>query len=114
MGPSELLTSDVVLLQEVVSGISDSYSRSLFWRSNEALIVRLQAVSRGFLIRQKLEARQRYLISQTPAVIVIQVSTLLTVPQNGSRLDVAILYLFSSLKQVARFVLSLINLTFST
>lgn len=73
-----MVTSDVVCLQEVVSGISGSYSRSLLWRSNEAFIVRLQAVSRGFLIRQKLEARQRYLISQTPAVIIIQVSTLLT------------------------------------
>lgn len=60
-------------LQEVVSSVSGSYSRSVLWRSSEALIVGLQAVSRGFLIRQKLEARRRYLVSQTPAVIIIQV-----------------------------------------
>lgn len=59
--------------QEVISGVSGSYSRSVLWKSSEALVVRLQAVSRGFLIRQKLEARRRYLISQTPAVVTIQV-----------------------------------------
>ncbi|XP_045901398.1 ras GTPase-activating-like protein IQGAP3 isoform X2 [Micropterus dolomieu] len=59
-------------IQEVVSSVSGSYSRSVLWRSSEALVVGLQAVSRGFLIRQKLEARRRYLTSQTPAVIVIQ------------------------------------------
>lgn len=66
-------------LQEVVSGVSGSYSRSALWRSSEALVVRLQAVSRGFLIRRKLEARRRHLITQTPAVITIQVRTLLTI-----------------------------------
>nr|XP_046254212.1 ras GTPase-activating-like protein IQGAP3 isoform X2 [Scatophagus argus]XP_046254213.1 ras GTPase-activating-like protein IQGAP3 isoform X2 [Scatophagus argus]XP_046254214.1 ras GTPase-activating-like protein IQGAP3 isoform X2 [Scatophagus argus] len=59
-------------IQEVVSSVSGSYSRSVLWQSREAFVVRLQAVCRGFLIRQKLEARRRYLISQTPAVITIQ------------------------------------------
>uniref|UniRef100_A0A7N6A140 IQ motif containing GTPase activating protein 3 n=1 Tax=Anabas testudineus TaxID=64144 RepID=A0A7N6A140_ANATE len=62
-------------IQEVISSVSGSYSRSVLWRSSEALFIRLQALCRGFLIRQKLEARQHYLISQTPAVIVIQVRT---------------------------------------
>uniref|UniRef100_A0A4W6DI86 IQ motif containing GTPase activating protein 3 n=1 Tax=Lates calcarifer TaxID=8187 RepID=A0A4W6DI86_LATCA len=56
-------------IQEVVSSVSGSFSRGLLWRSSEALIVRLQAACRGFLIRQKLEARRRYLISQTPFMI---------------------------------------------
>ncbi|XP_039973636.1 ras GTPase-activating-like protein IQGAP3 isoform X2 [Xiphias gladius] len=59
-------------IQEVICSVSGSYSRSILWRSSDALIVRLQAVSRGFLIRQQLEARRRYLISQTPAVVIIQ------------------------------------------
>ena len=66
-------------LQEVIRSVSGSYSRSVLLRSSEALVVRLQAVCRGFLIRQQLEAQRRYLISQTPAVIVIQVRTQLTV-----------------------------------
>uniref|UniRef100_A0A4W6DI51 IQ motif containing GTPase activating protein 3 n=1 Tax=Lates calcarifer TaxID=8187 RepID=A0A4W6DI51_LATCA len=56
-------------IQVMVSSVSGSFSRGLLWRSSEALIVRLQAACRGFLIRQKLEARRRYLISQTPAII---------------------------------------------
>ncbi|KAF1388608.1 hypothetical protein PFLUV_G00092060 [Perca fluviatilis] len=61
-------------IQEVVSRVSGSYSRSVLWRSSEALLVRLQAASRGFLLRQKLQARRSYLSSHTPAVIIIQVS----------------------------------------
>uniref|UniRef100_A0A8C3ATW4 IQ motif containing GTPase activating protein 3 n=1 Tax=Cyclopterus lumpus TaxID=8103 RepID=A0A8C3ATW4_CYCLU len=53
--------------------VSNSHSRSALWRSSEALVARLQALSRGFLLRQKLEARRLYLTSQTPAVITIQV-----------------------------------------
>ena len=60
-------------LQDVVSSVSASYSRGELWRSSEPLIVRLQALCRGFLVRRRLEARQRYLISQTPAVVLIQV-----------------------------------------
>ncbi|KAM4568064.1 ras GTPase-activating-like protein IQGAP3 [Fundulus diaphanus] len=59
-------------IQEVVSSVSASYSRGVLWRSSEALIVGLQARCRGFLIRQQLEVRQRFLISQTPAAVVIQ------------------------------------------
>lgn len=62
-----------LLLQEVVSAVSASYSRSALWRSSEAMVVRLQAAARGFLLRQQLEARQRYLMAHTPAVITIQV-----------------------------------------
>uniref|UniRef100_A0A4W6DHS1 IQ motif containing GTPase activating protein 3 n=1 Tax=Lates calcarifer TaxID=8187 RepID=A0A4W6DHS1_LATCA len=65
-------------IQEVVSSVSGSFSRGLLWRSSEALIVRLQAACRGFLIRQKLEARRRYLISQTPAIVFIQFMILST------------------------------------
>lgn len=69
-------------LQEVISSVSGSYSRSVLWRSNKALVIRLQALCRGFLLRRQLEARERYLISQTPAVIVIQVRTHLPVEDS--------------------------------
>lgn len=69
-------------LQEVISGVSRSYSRSMLWRNSEALVVRLQAVSRGFLIRQKLEARRRHLMRHTPAVVVIQVRVLDDLHEN--------------------------------
>nr|XP_054596875.1 ras GTPase-activating-like protein IQGAP3 [Nothobranchius furzeri] len=58
-------------IQEVVSSVSASYSRSVEWRSSEALVIRLQARCRGFLIRRQLEAHH-YLISRTNAVIIIQ------------------------------------------
>lgn len=59
-------------IQEVVSGVSAAYSRGVLWRSSEAFMVRLQARCRGFLVRRRLEDRRRFLISQTPAVVVIQ------------------------------------------
>uniref|UniRef100_A0A7N8Y7W2 IQ motif containing GTPase activating protein 3 n=1 Tax=Mastacembelus armatus TaxID=205130 RepID=A0A7N8Y7W2_9TELE len=62
-----------------VDSVSGSYSRSVLWKSSQTLIVRLQARCRGFLIRQQLETRRRYLASQTPAVIIIQVRPLLPV-----------------------------------
>uniref|UniRef100_A0A8C3ATS8 IQ motif containing GTPase activating protein 3 n=1 Tax=Cyclopterus lumpus TaxID=8103 RepID=A0A8C3ATS8_CYCLU len=75
--PSGFINNSVFLdrhqIQEVVSSVSNSHSRSALWRSSEALVARLQALSRGFLLRQKLEARRLYLTSQTPAVITIQI-----------------------------------------
>ncbi|KAF7648200.1 hypothetical protein LDENG_00160500 [Lucifuga dentata] len=74
--PANFLHNSVFLdrndIQAVVSSVSDSYSRTALWRSSDALVVRLQALSRGFLIRQKLEARRRFLFSQTPAATIIQ------------------------------------------
>lgn len=82
VGKSDVVCDVMSHLQEVISSISGAYSRSILWRSSEALTIRLQALCRGFLIRRQLEARQRYLISQTPAVIVIQVRTQLTVEDS--------------------------------
>lgn len=66
-------------LQDVISGVSDSFGRSVLWMSSEALVVRLQALCRGFMLRQQLEARRHYLITQTPAVVTIQVRAHLAV-----------------------------------
>lgn len=64
----------------MVSSVSASHSRSALWKSNEALVIRLQAVARGFLLRQRLEARRRHLVAHTPAVVTIQVRAQ---PQNS-------------------------------
>ncbi|KAM8869410.1 ras GTPase-activating-like protein IQGAP3 isoform 1-T1 [Spinachia spinachia] len=58
--------------QEVVSSVSNSHARSGLWRSRGALVIRLQALGRGFLLRRELDARQRFLSSQTAAVVTIQ------------------------------------------
>ncbi|KAM7382787.1 hypothetical protein PAMP_002497 [Pampus punctatissimus] len=80
-------------IQEVVSGVSGSYSRSVLWRSSEALVTRLQAVSRGFLIRRELEARRRYLHSHTPAAIIIQSRWRRFVQQRAYRRRLQFLYM---------------------
>ncbi|KAM7421703.1 hypothetical protein PAMA_015717 [Pampus argenteus] len=80
-------------IQEVVSGVSGSYSRSVLWSSSEALVTRLQAVSRGFLIRRKLEARRCYLHSHTPAAIMIQSWWRRFVQQRAYRCRLQFLYM---------------------
>ncbi|MED6262475.1 IQ motif-containing GTPase-activating protein 3 [Ataeniobius toweri] len=82
----------VILAQEVVSSVSALYSRRVMWRSSEALIVCLQACCRGFLIRQQLEVRQRYVISQTPAVIIIQSHWKRFIQQRAYRQRLQFLY----------------------
>uniref|UniRef100_A0AAQ5XAE7 IQ motif containing GTPase activating protein 3 n=1 Tax=Amphiprion ocellaris TaxID=80972 RepID=A0AAQ5XAE7_AMPOC len=72
-------------IQEVIRSVSASYGRSVLWRSSEALVIRLQALSRGFLIRRQLEARQRYLVSQAPAVVIIQAQWRRFVQQRAYR-----------------------------
>ncbi|XP_028984021.1 ras GTPase-activating-like protein IQGAP3 isoform X1 [Betta splendens] len=80
-------------IQEVISSVSASYSRSVLWSNSEALVVRLQALCRGFLIRQQLEARLRYLRSQTPSVIVIQSQWRRLVQQRAYRQRLQFLYM---------------------
>ncbi|XP_018534278.1 ras GTPase-activating-like protein IQGAP3 [Lates calcarifer] len=92
-------------IQEVVSSVSGSFSRGLLWRSSEALIVRLQAACRGFLIRQKLEARRRYLISQTPAIVFIQSQWRRFVQQRAYRRRLQFLYMnWRSVVKIQSFV----------
>ncbi|KAM6936029.1 ras GTPase-activating-like protein IQGAP3 [Lycodopsis pacificus] len=95
--PNGFINNSVFLdrpqIQEVVSSVSNSHSRSVLWRSSEALVARLQAVSRGFLLRQKLAARRHYLSSQTPAVITIQAHWRRLVQQEAYRRRLQLLYM---------------------
>ncbi|XP_053289376.1 ras GTPase-activating-like protein IQGAP3 isoform X2 [Pleuronectes platessa] len=80
-------------IQDIISSVSGSHSRSALWRSREALVVRLQASCRGFLIRRQLEARQRFLINNTAAVIVIQSHWRRCVQQRRYRRRLQFLYM---------------------
>ncbi|KAG7474578.1 ras GTPase-activating IQGAP3 [Solea senegalensis] len=80
-------------IQEVVSGVWRSQNRSALWRNSESLVIGLQAVCRGFLIRQKLRARRRHLISNTPAVVIIQSHWRRFVQQRAYRQRLQFLYM---------------------
>ncbi|XP_034534751.1 ras GTPase-activating-like protein IQGAP3 [Notolabrus celidotus] len=80
-------------IQEVVSEVSGSHSRGVLWRNSEALITRLQAACRGHLVRRRLEARRRYLMSQTPAVVTIQSHWRRFVQQGAYRRRLQFLYM---------------------
>ncbi|XP_037308790.2 ras GTPase-activating-like protein IQGAP3 isoform X2 [Pungitius pungitius] len=95
--PSGFVNNSVFLdrhqIQEVVSSVSNSHARSGLWRSRDALVIRLQALSRGFLLRGQLEARRRFLSSQTPAVLTIQSHWRRFVQQEAYKHRLQFLYL---------------------
>ncbi|KAM6910752.1 ras GTPase-activating-like protein IQGAP3 [Xenentodon cancila] len=80
-------------IQEVVSSVSASYSRSILWQSSEFLVVGLQAHCRGFLVRRHLEARRRHLVSQTSAIIVIQAHWRRFIQQRAYKCRLQFLYM---------------------
>uniref|UniRef100_A0A7N9B0R1 IQ motif containing GTPase activating protein 3 n=1 Tax=Mastacembelus armatus TaxID=205130 RepID=A0A7N9B0R1_9TELE len=71
----------------------EAHRELVLWKSSQTLIVRLQARCRGFLIRQQLETRRRYLASQTPAVIIIQCHWRRFVQQRAYRRRLQFLYM---------------------
>uniref|UniRef100_A0A8C9NMZ9 IQ motif containing GTPase activating protein 3 n=1 Tax=Serinus canaria TaxID=9135 RepID=A0A8C9NMZ9_SERCA len=61
-------------LQSVISRVTLAHERERLWASREALVVRLQARLRGFLVRRQLAAWRHVLQEQRPAAIRIQVT----------------------------------------
>ncbi|XP_033375638.1 ras GTPase-activating-like protein IQGAP3 isoform X1 [Parus major] len=59
-------------IQLVVTQVTVAHDRECLWASNVALVVRLQARLRGFLVRQQFTARRHILQEQRPAAIRIQ------------------------------------------
>ncbi|XP_024151264.1 ras GTPase-activating-like protein IQGAP1 [Oryzias melastigma] len=59
-------------IQSVVSGVTTAYNREQLWLANETLIAKLQARCRGYLVRNGLKERLKFLASQEPAVTCIQ------------------------------------------
>uniref|UniRef100_A0A8C6WRL7 IQ motif containing GTPase activating protein 1 n=1 Tax=Neogobius melanostomus TaxID=47308 RepID=A0A8C6WRL7_9GOBI len=74
------LTKDEI--QSLVSGVTTAYNREQLWRANEALISRLQARCRGYLIRRGLRERRDYLQNQSPVVTTIQVRVRVKLSKN--------------------------------
>eukprot|EP00079_Xenopus_tropicalis_P008851 XP_002932312.2 PREDICTED: ras GTPase-activating-like protein IQGAP1 [Xenopus tropicalis] len=66
---SQLSKEDI---QTTISGVSAAYNREQLWLANETLITKLQARCRGYLIRQKFNARLKFLREQIPAINCIQ------------------------------------------
>uniref|UniRef100_A0A8C4YAC5 IQ motif containing GTPase activating protein 2 n=1 Tax=Gopherus evgoodei TaxID=1825980 RepID=A0A8C4YAC5_9SAUR len=61
------------LLQTIVGQVTADYNREQLWFANENLILQLQALARGFLVRKSYEERKGFLQKQEPSVIKIQV-----------------------------------------
>ncbi|KAK5931495.1 hypothetical protein CesoFtcFv8_000210 [Champsocephalus esox] len=80
-------------IQEVVSSVSASSRRGALWRGSEELITRLQALSRGFLLRQQMQARHRYLGNNTASVVIIQAHWRRVLQQRVYRQRLQVLYL---------------------
>ncbi|NXD31824.1 IQGA3 protein, partial [Spelaeornis formosus] len=59
-------------IQSVLTRVMVAHERECLWASKVALVVRLQARLRGFLVRQQLAARRHVLREQRPAAIRIQ------------------------------------------
>ncbi|NXU13947.1 IQGA3 protein, partial [Pardalotus punctatus] len=68
LGPSSCLVS----LQFVITRVTAAHDREQLWASNIALVVRLQAQLRGFLVRREFAVRWHVLREQWPAAIRIQ------------------------------------------
>ncbi|KAG8440576.1 hypothetical protein GDO86_006357 [Hymenochirus boettgeri] len=59
-------------IQTTISGVSAAYNREQLWLANEALITKLQARCRGYLVRKEFSARMKFLNKQIPAITCIQ------------------------------------------
>ncbi|XP_066194109.1 ras GTPase-activating-like protein IQGAP3 [Sylvia atricapilla] len=59
-------------IQSVITRVTLAHDRECLWAANVALVVRLQARLRGFLVRQRFVARRHILQEQRPAAIRIQ------------------------------------------
>ncbi|XP_075788420.1 ras GTPase-activating-like protein IQGAP2 isoform X4 [Pelodiscus sinensis] len=66
------LTSEEI--QTIIGQVTADYNREQLWFANENLILQLQALARGFLVRKNYEERKEYLQNQEPLVIKIQAS----------------------------------------
>uniref|UniRef100_A0A673H8Y1 Ras GTPase-activating-like protein IQGAP1 n=1 Tax=Sinocyclocheilus rhinocerous TaxID=307959 RepID=A0A673H8Y1_9TELE len=68
---SQLTTEDI---QSVLSSVTAEYNREQLWLANEPLIIQLQALIRGYLVRRAHNVRLEYLRKQEPSIIRLQAS----------------------------------------
>uniref|UniRef100_A0A672LJL5 Ras GTPase-activating-like protein IQGAP1 n=1 Tax=Sinocyclocheilus grahami TaxID=75366 RepID=A0A672LJL5_SINGR len=67
---SQLTTEDI----QVCLHVTAEYNREQLWLANEPLIIQLQALIRGYLVRQAHNVRLEYLRKQEPSIIRLQAS----------------------------------------
>uniref|UniRef100_A0A8C1CNW6 IQ motif containing GTPase activating protein 2 n=1 Tax=Cyprinus carpio carpio TaxID=630221 RepID=A0A8C1CNW6_CYPCA len=67
-------SSQLTKEDSVLSSVTAEYNREQLWLSNEALIIQLQALIRGYLVRRAHNDRLTYLRKQEPSVIKLQAS----------------------------------------
>ena len=65
------LTQRFVSLQSIITRVTAAHDRELLWASNEAAVLRLQALLRGFLARRRFAVLRR----QQKAAVRIQVGS---------------------------------------
>jgi hypothetical protein len=53
--------------------VTEKYERDLLYKSKESLVVVLQSIIRGFLLRKWLDERQKFFINHSADLIKIQV-----------------------------------------
>nr|XP_014346442.1 PREDICTED: ras GTPase-activating-like protein IQGAP3 [Latimeria chalumnae] len=74
--PKGFLQNSVYLSREeiqfCVTGVTAAYNRERLWQANTDFIVRLQACTRGYLVRKEFQTRRHFLQKQLPAVLKIQ------------------------------------------
>uniref|UniRef100_A0A673H9P3 Ras GTPase-activating-like protein IQGAP1 n=1 Tax=Sinocyclocheilus rhinocerous TaxID=307959 RepID=A0A673H9P3_9TELE len=69
---SQLTTEDIQVC--VLSSVTAEYNREQLWLANEPLIIQLQALIRGYLVRRAHNVRLEYLRKQEPSIIRLQAS----------------------------------------
>ena len=62
-----------IILQGVVTEVTDAKNREMLFEANEDFIIKVQALARGYMAKKKYQGRMTYLKEQEPAVVKIQV-----------------------------------------
>lgn len=75
-GKRPLSTRGLLSPQSVITKVTAAHDRQLLWKANVSLVIKLQARLRGFLVRQKFAESSHAFRTLLPAVIKIQVATL--------------------------------------
>uniref|UniRef100_A0AAY4BGC4 IQ motif containing GTPase activating protein 2 n=1 Tax=Denticeps clupeoides TaxID=299321 RepID=A0AAY4BGC4_9TELE len=60
-------------IQSTVAGVTAEYNREQLWLANEPLVMQLQALIRGYLVRKAYIERLEFLRQQEPSVVKLQV-----------------------------------------
>lgn len=72
-GPTPNLITRTIL-KKAIDSTTEKYELNLLYKSKEALILSLQSLARGFLVRESIRQRIYYLKKNEKTIIKIQVS----------------------------------------